>query len=843
MATLNDVLDKAIRTNLSRDQKNFYGLNEEFENTKSDNMSDFSIKAFDIISDALSGAEYISLDEIDLRIKRLDNLKKYVRAAKVGETEEKIVSEAINKTQTALTKQKKWKKARFNKANSAISNSAIDIGALFIAMSGDPLVGLGVKVVGDLLSGRKERKMQAVQGRKDSLRQDAEVFKNNSDSSDSSDTSNSDSDIDDIAPGPLVRDSALPVGSTQDGSLVTLLQDIFSYTKTMSDDVKLLVWEAKDTAKHRRSTGLDSVESDREGGRGPMSGLYTPNARKQKISGNMAGEAGGADFDWGQVVDVVQTAAILSGGTLVAGAARFGLTGMVGAAILGTAVNGILGYLKAEEWGVSKPAGYIGGILGGGFDDKLTNTFVQAGLWATLGARAGAGGGPGGILLGGLLGGAIGGIMGYIGGENVALFVEDLGGFVMESAGKIFSFLWDGIGTIFSWVKDAVSGILKYLPGYDDLMKQFDAAYKKILQVKENFDTGVTIVKKNAVDSKNNFFEGLDIIGEIGTLVGKDFKSGVNVGVGAVKQGVQAVKNFDQSLVTPEGQKLAKLDRTMPGGETWPMLVRNKIQSMFQPQEEQKDTLGSVSSKYETGGRGADVISSGTGDHGGKSYGTYQLSSAMGQVDAFLKSSGYADRFAGLKVGSPKFDMKWKVLAKSDKNFGDAQHAYIAKTHYEPQMDKLKAKGIDLSGKGRAVQEAVFSTSVQHGAGTKVISNALNKKDIALMSDSDIVSAIQDHKARNVETSFPSSSQAIRDSVSKRIQNEKRDLLKVASADVSKTTAQLQTAQEQVQMSANNTTIIDASVKNNVSAGTSRGGSTQIDMDVSTRGATAIMAG
>jgi hypothetical protein len=195
--------------------------------------------------------------------------------------------------------------------------------------------------------------------------------------------------------------------------------------------------------------------------------------------------------------------------------------------------------------------------------------------------------------------------------------------------------------------------------------------------------------------------------------------------------------------------------------------------------------LGSIATKYETGGRGAGVISTGHGDFGGKSYGKYQLASKQGQVDAFLKSSGYASQFSGMRVGSAEFDNKWKQLANLDPNFGNAQQEYIKNTHYDPQMRKLQKAGIDLTGKGAAVQEAVFSTSVQHGPNASIIQKALAGKNISGMSDADIVSTIQDYKAANVNTNFRSSSAGVRKSVARRIQNEKQDLLKLAALGTS----------------------------------------------------------
>src|SRR5262249_46471025 len=43
--------------------------------------------------------------------------------------------------------------------------------------------------------------------------------------------------------------------------------------------------------------------------------------------------------------------------------------------------------------------------------------------------------------------------------------------------------------------------------------------------------------------------------------------------------------------------------------------------------------LGSLSEKYESGGRGPGTVSTGKGDLGGVSYGTYQLSSKVGRAD------------------------------------------------------------------------------------------------------------------------------------------------------------------------------------------------------------------
>jgi hypothetical protein len=194
--------------------------------------------------------------------------------------------------------------------------------------------------------------------------------------------------------------------------------------------------------------------------------------------------------------------------------------------------------------------------------------------------------------------------------------------------------------------------------------------------------------------------------------------------------------------------------------------------------------LGKVAAQFESGGK-AGTVSSGEGDFGGKSYGAFQLSSKTGDVDKFLKSSGYADKFAGMKVGSKEFDAKWKEMGE-DKDFAKAQQQHAVKTHYDPQMAKLQKGGVDLSGKGAGVQEAIMSTANQYGANSDVILKALKGKDTDKMSDKDIINAIQDYKAENVKTQFKSSSSAVQAGVAKRIEQERAALLGVEGGGTGK---------------------------------------------------------
>lgn len=192
--------------------------------------------------------------------------------------------------------------------------------------------------------------------------------------------------------------------------------------------------------------------------------------------------------------------------------------------------------------------------------------------------------------------------------------------------------------------------------------------------------------------------------------------------------------------------------------------------------------LGQTTKVFESGKEGAATVSTGKGDAGGASYGTYQLSSKKGTLANFLKQTQYGSYFQGLTPGTPEFNAKWKGIAASDPNFGTVQHDFIKRTHYDPQVALLAKRGIDLSKRGNAVQDAIWSTSVQHGGATDVIAKALSGKNLSQLSDADVINSIQTYKAANNEKRFASSSKAVRDGVFNRIEKERQALLKVSAA-------------------------------------------------------------
>lgn len=152
-------------------------------------------------------------------------------------------------------------------------------------------------------------------------------------------------------------------------------------------------------------------------------------------------------------------------------------------------------------------------------------------------------------------------------------------------------------------------------------------------------------------------------------------------------------------------------------------------------------SLGGLSQKYESSG---DPGAIGYDSTGGFSYGTYQL--AHNNAQRFVAQSPYAQEFAGVPFNSATFRNKWKEIAQKDpQGFAQAQEQYITKTHFEPLAAKAAQAGLDISQHSPVLAEVIFSTGVQHGAGTDVVNRALAKVG-PNASDADIIKAIYEER-------------------------------------------------------------------------------------------------
>ena len=198
---------------------------------------------------------------------------------------------------------------------------------------------------------------------------------------------------------------------------------------------------------------------------------------------------------------------------------------------------------------------------------------------------------------------------------------------------------------------------------------------------------------------------------------------------------------------------------------------------------------GQTSAHFETGNRGPGHVSTGAGDHGGVSYGSYQYATNVGGAAEFVANSRYGSQFKGLQPGTPAFTERWKEVAKDDPaGFARDQHDFIQHKYYDVQMSRLQKAGVDLSGRGPAVQDALWSTSVQYrGLTLPVFQKGLAEaygKDVQLstLTDEQIVRAVQDYKHANVQRHFESSPKQW-DSLRDRALNEKAELVSLARYD------------------------------------------------------------
>ena len=194
--------------------------------------------------------------------------------------------------------------------------------------------------------------------------------------------------------------------------------------------------------------------------------------------------------------------------------------------------------------------------------------------------------------------------------------------------------------------------------------------------------------------------------------------------------------------------------------------------------------LGAVAESFESGGKGVGTVSGGKGDKGGVSYGKHQLSSKSGTMKEFLDSK-YGEKYRGdlmkYEIGSDQFNSTYKTIAKfKGDEFASDQKAFIDKTHFGVQANAIKSKtGIDFSKRGRAVNELIYSMSVQYRNLTPSIFEKALGKNANQLSDQEIIEKVMDYRANNVNTHFSNSSDATRKAVGGRILTEKEMLLNI----------------------------------------------------------------
>jgi len=188
-----------------------------------------------------------------------------------------------------------------------------------------------------------------------------------------------------------------------------------------------------------------------------------------------------------------------------------------------------------------------------------------------------------------------------------------------------------------------------------------------------------------------------------------------------------------------------------------------------------KRILGATSKIYESGNSGPSTVSTGRGDHGGVSYGTYQFSSRDGynsSVAKFVNQCSFANEFSGLFPGSQSFSDKWReICSRYLDKFGYEQHVYIKERYYDSAINKLRRLGLLEGTFSFGVRELIWSTAVQFGpAGCY---NIFQRAGInSTTSNKDIINKVYNEKSK-VRSYFASSSSNVQENILKRYESER----------------------------------------------------------------------
>ncbi len=193
--------------------------------------------------------------------------------------------------------------------------------------------------------------------------------------------------------------------------------------------------------------------------------------------------------------------------------------------------------------------------------------------------------------------------------------------------------------------------------------------------------------------------------------------------------------------------------------------------------------FGALSAKFESGESGLDAI--GYDKNGGTSYGLYQISSKSGTMRQFINyledhAPDWAERLSSsgpANTGGRRGRMaaEWKEIAAEEPEiFEKLQHSFIQETHYDPAAEEIERRtGINIDKQPKALQEVLWSTSVQHGpkGAANLFCRAIDKGDYTEenLKPEALIESIYNMRGKQ----FGSSTSAVRASVRRRFSEEK----------------------------------------------------------------------
>lgn len=338
----------------------------------------------------------------------------------------------------------------------------------------------------------------------------------------------------------------------------------------------------------------------------------------------------------------------------------------------------------------------------------------------------------------------------------------------------IVEMLWDpkkGFGRIL----DTITGVLGSLK--DFILSPFILIYDLLSSTLsnlgidlENFEF-IKKIKETVQSIKDYFADLIDKYNPVKAVGGFIRRIGSSVGIMDSAEEVQRKK--DEQYEKEQEERDAPRKKIE---EKW----WKEEQSNMRAREQRMtvkgfDELGSLSKHFEAGTRGSSAI--GFDRTGGTSYGKYQIATRTGTMDSFMKylSDTNPEAYKRLKKAGPAdagihgdFAKEWKKLAREGV-LGNSEHEFIKKTHYDVGMKGVKDENLQkMLGESKALQQVMWSTSVQHGGGGA--SNIFNKVYKEGMSEQDLIKEI--YAERN--TKFGSSTPETQKSVEKRFIQEQR---------------------------------------------------------------------
>lgn len=199
--------------------------------------------------------------------------------------------------------------------------------------------------------------------------------------------------------------------------------------------------------------------------------------------------------------------------------------------------------------------------------------------------------------------------------------------------------------------------------------------------------------------------------------------------------------------------------------------------------------IGDYVKQFESGNAGPEMISSGAGDHGGVSFGTYQFPSynktpSGGLLQRFWDTY-YKSEYPNVTPGNNQaFKNAWKDAVSKNKDLFHKREWMISKEgDYEPaRRELIKRFGYDPNKDSRAAQEAVWSTALQ--APAIVPGNykkAFGSTDSTSMDNSEWVKKFYQAKRDMVPQNFRSSSASVQKGVYNRYIREEPIVAALAS--------------------------------------------------------------